>query len=286
MARPPSRRRPAAGKHAQSMRKPVSRRPAWVGPVATVVGVGLLVAAFVAYRWWTTPPPPNIGTTDAAQVLATLTGLQPAELDQIGLGSATNSIKNVSGPALSGADGKPEVFYLGAEYCPYCAAERWAMIIGLSRFGTFSGLETTTSSSTDVYANTPTFTFRKATYTSQYLDFQAVETLDRNQNPLRSPTAEQTALLRSYGTGSIPFIDFGNRYSLTGATYLPDILAGLTWQQVAVALQSPGTPQAKAILGSANLITAATCELTGQQPAEVCSSSSIRAIETRLGTGH
>jgi hypothetical protein len=285
MAPPSGRARPAVGKHDRPKRKPVSRRPAWVGPAATVVGVGLLVAAFLAFRWWTTAPPPTISTSAAAEVLVTITSLQPAELDQIGLGSATNSIRNVSGPALTGADGKPEVFYMGAEYCPYCAAERWAMIIALSRFGVFSGLETTTSSSTDVYANTPTFTFREATYTSEYLDFQAVETLDRNQNALQSPTAAQAALLRTYGTGSIPFVDFGNRYSLSGATYQPDILAGLTWQQIASALQQPEAPQAKAILGSANLITAAICEITGGQPAEVCSSSSITAIETRLVTG-
>ena len=52
----------------------------------------------------------------------------------------------VEGPA--GADRRParaaqklpEVLYLGAEYCPYCAAQRWTTIIALSRFGTWSGL--------------------------------------------------------------------------------------------------------------------------------------------------
>ena len=38
---------------------------------------------------------------------------------------------------------------MGAEYCPYCAAERWSMIVALGRFGTFSGLQTMRSSSTD-----------------------------------------------------------------------------------------------------------------------------------------
>ena len=36
---------------------------------------------------------------------------------------------------------------MGAEYCPYCAAQRWAMIVALSRFGTFSGLTTVHSAS-------------------------------------------------------------------------------------------------------------------------------------------
>ena len=270
MARPPSRGRPVAGKQARPTRKSVSRRHAWVAPAASLVGVGLVVAAFVAYRWWTTPTPPTIGLSTSAEVVATITSLQPGELDQVGMGSATNSIKKISGPPLTGAGGKPEVLYVGAEYCPYCAAERWPMVIALSRFGKLSGLETTTSSSTDVYANTPTFTFRRVTYTSQYLDFQAVETLDRNQNPLQSLTAVQAGLLRSYGTGSIPFVDFGNRYTLSGATYRPDVLSGLTWQEIAAALQQPETPQAQAILGSANLITAAVCTVTGGQPSAVC----------------
>jgi hypothetical protein len=74
------------------------------------------------------------------------------------------------------ANGKPLVVYVGAEYCPYCAAERWAAVIALSRFGTFSGLGQTHSSSTDVYPNTATLSFHGASYTSQYLQFQGVET--------------------------------------------------------------------------------------------------------------
>jgi Domain of unknown function (DUF929) len=277
--------RPPAAKRARPLRKPVSRTPKWLPTAATIGGVALLVVAFLAYRWATTPPPPppiSAGATDV--VITTITNLPAAELEQIGLGSANNLIKKVSGTALTGSDGKPEVLYYGAEYCPYCAAERWSMIIALSRFGTFSGLQTTTSSSTDIYPNTPTFTFRSATFTSQYVDFQSVETTDRDQNALQSPTADQQALVSKYDTsGSIPFVDLGNRYAFAGAMYVPDILGGMTWQQVADSLQQPASAQAKAILGSANLITAGICQLTGQQPAAVCSGSSIQAIETKLG---
>jgi hypothetical protein len=158
------------------------------------------------------------------------------------------------------------------------------MIIALSRFGTFSGLKTTSSSSTDVYANTPTFTFHGATYTSQYVDFVSVETTDRNRNPLETPTSAQQALVNQYDTsGSIPFVDFGNRYAFNGAMYLPDVLSGMSWQAVADSLAQSSSPQAKAILGSANLVTAAICRLTADQPATVCSSSAIQAIEQKLG---
>jgi hypothetical protein len=53
----------------------------------------------------------------------------------------------VDGKALT-QNGKPEVLYIGSEYCPFCAAQRWAMINAFSRFGTFTGLTTTHSSST------------------------------------------------------------------------------------------------------------------------------------------
>jgi len=274
-----------AAKRPRPMRKPVSRTPPWAGPVAVIVGMAVVVAAFLAIRWYTTPPTPKPLKVDATQQLVdAITSLSPSELDGIGLGSANQGLRKVSGAPLTGSTGKPEVFYFGAEYCPYCAAERWPIVIALSRFGTFSGLATTSSSATDIYPNTPTFTFRNATYASQYIDFRSVETTDRDRNPLQSPTAADQALVDAYDSnGSIPFIDFGNRYAVAGATYLPDMLAGLSWQQVAAALQQPGSPQAKAILGSANLITAAICKLTGDQPSAVCSSPATQALETKLG---
>jgi hypothetical protein len=281
MSRPAAKRPPVP----RPMRKPVSSTPSWVPPVAVVAALALLVAAFLVIRWYTTPLPPKPLAVDATQqVVASITSLPQSELDAAGTGSANNLIKKVSGTALTGPNGHPEVFYLGAEYCPYCAAERWPVIIALSRFGTFSGLKTTSSSSSDVYANTPTFTFHGATYESQYVDFVSVETTDRDRNPLESPTSAQQALVNQYDTsGSIPFVDFGNRYAFSGAMYLPDVVSGMSWQAVADSLAQSSSPQAKAIVGSANLITAAICKLTADQPATVCSSSTIQSIEKTLG---
>jgi thiol-disulfide isomerase/thioredoxin len=266
------------------MRKPVPRTPAWVLPVAVVAALALLVAAFLVIRWYTTPVAPPPLAVDATQrVVAAIANLPASEFDAVGKGSANNLIKAVSGTLLTGPNGRPEVFYFGAEYCPYCAAERWPIVVALSRFGTFSGLKTTSSSSSDIYSNTPTFTFHGATYTSQYIDFASVETTDREQKPLESPTAAQQALVSQYDTsGSIPFVDFANKYVVSGAMYLPDVLSGMSWQAVADSLAQPDSAQAKAILGSANLITAAVCRMTADQPATVCSSA-IQAIEKTIG---
>src|SRR5439155_1390163 len=116
----------------------------------------VLVAAFLVNRWYVTPLPPKAPSQEATvQIVSTITTLPASEFDSVGQGTANNLIKPITGTPLKGPSGKLEVFYYGAEFCPYCAAQRWPLIIAMSRFGTFSGLQTTTSSSTDVYPNTP-----------------------------------------------------------------------------------------------------------------------------------
>jgi Domain of unknown function (DUF929) len=253
-------------------------------PAAVVAGLAVLVAAFLVIRWYTTPLPPKAPSEDTtAQVIAIITNLPSSEFESVGQGTARSLVKPISGSTLTGATGKPEVMYIGAEFCPYCAAQRWPLIIALSRFGTFSGLQTTTSSSSVEYPNTITFTFRSANYTSQYIDFHAVETSDRDQNPLQTPSPSDQQLLDRYDSGgTIPFLDFGNHYASTGAYYLPDVISGMSWLALADTLKQPDSTQAKAIIGSANLITAAICKMNGDQPSPVCSSATIQNLEKNL----
>ena len=184
---------------------------------------------------------------------------------------------------------------MGAEYCPYCAAERWAVVVALSRFGTFSKLYQTTSSSTDVDPSTPTFTFYPghyggSFYSSSYIDFVPVETEDQQQNPLQTPTRDQQNLLSTYDAapytsqaGSIPFIDLGNHYVLIGASYNAQDLANLQWQDIANDLADSNSAVSKDILGTANYLTAGICMMTQQQPGSVCSTPVIQSIEQSLG---
>jgi hypothetical protein len=249
-----------------------------------VAGLAVIVAAFLIIRWYTTPiPPPPASQDTTTQVVSIVTTLPASELDAVGQGTANNLIKPVSGTGLTGKTGKPEVFYYGAEFCPYCAAQRWPLVIALSRFGTFTGLQLTTSSSTDVFPNTPTFTFRNAKFTSDYIDFASVETTDRDRNPLQSPDSAQQQLISRYDpAGTIPFLDFGNKHASTGAAYQPDVVGGMSWLAVADALKQPDSTQSRAILGAANLITAAVCRMTNDQPATVCSSATIQNLEKTL----
>lgn len=226
----------------------------------------------------------GLSAAATAQVVEATTHVPDSVLDAIGRGTAGNLPASISGaPALT-SGGKPEVVYIGSDWCPYCAAQRWALVVALSRFGTFSGLGLTQSASDDVYASTHTLTFSNVKYSSSYLAFTAVEMQDANRNPLQNPTAEQQRLLAVYdeppyvpanAAGGIPFVDLGGKYVSTGAGYSPQVLAGMSWSQIAAALSDPNSAIAQGVNGSANVLTAALCNLTGQQPSSVCSSKAV-----------
>ena len=125
-----------------------------------------------------------------APVVAKVTSVPASTLNAVGDGSGavTSKPTTISGTTLT-ENGKPEMLFFGAEYCPYCAAERWAMIVALSRFGTFKGLATVHSAvkngagDAEPDPDTPSWTFVHATYSSPYLTFSPVETADQHPGP-------------------------------------------------------------------------------------------------------
>ncbi len=228
-------------------------------------------------------------------VVNPVTGVKQQTFAAVGTGGQTTNLSAVTNTAmLKTADGKPEIVYVGAEYCPFCAAQRWSIIVALSRFGTFQNLRLTTSSGSDVFANTNTFTFVGSTYTSQYLDFSSVETADNaspNPKPLQTPTALQQQVLATYdkppwvqttNPEPIPFTDIANQYVAGGSGFDPQVLSGLTWQEIANDLNNPQSAVAQSVIGNANYLTAAICQVTGGQPASVCQAAPIPTITQKL----
>jgi Domain of unknown function (DUF929) len=278
-----TRQKLAAGRAADRRAETRNRLLLAGGSVAVVlVLVGTLIAVKLTQSPPRSAPPASAGTT--AQVQQQVTSVPAATFDAVGAGTATGLNTLTGQPALT-ADGKPELLYMGGEYCPYCAAERWALAAALSRFGTLSGLSLIHSSPIDVYPSTPTLSFATASYTSKYLAFVPVEWYGEAADPstpfghayLQQPTAQQQALFARYGGNSLPFVDIGNRYLLPQAQYLPSALAGLSWTQVAAAMRDPSSAVAKDIDGAANIITAAICSLTHGQPGGVCHSAGVQA---------
>jgi Domain of unknown function (DUF929) len=293
------RARLAAQQAAQKQARARNRRLLLAGGaivvvIAVVLGVVLGTGGGGSPTAGSTAPAPTGSALTA--VLGQLTSVPAATLDQVGAGTTASNPTSITGTALT-SGGKPEVLYMGAEYCPYCAAERWALIVALSRFGTFSGLAPIRSAAADgagnaePYPDTPTWTFLNATFTSSYLTFTSVE-LNTNipdkatgfYTTLQTPTAAEQTLIDTYDAadqGAIPFIDYGNKYVSIGASYNPGILSGLTWAEIASDLHNPDSSVAKSVLGVANYATAAVCVLTSDQPASACTAT-VRALQAKI----
>jgi hypothetical protein len=266
-----------------------------------VLGVALIVGILIAISH------SQNGSTSVAHgpvptyVLNAVEHPNSAIFDQVGAGTSSanlfQALPNKSGTGLSVENGKPVLFYAGGEFCPFCAAERWALIMALSRFGSFAGIETNTSSTSDIYPGTPTFTFVKASYTSPYLVFDAKEIFGATETtPLQSLTSAESSIYSTYDTppytaGGIPFMDFGGLYVTSGGSYDVGVLhvnqgdqnsQALTYAEIVSGLSKVNSPIAQSIVGTANEYTAAICKMTNNTDKAVCSSGAITQIESRL----
>jgi hypothetical protein len=272
------------------------RRFAIVG--APIVVVVVVIAVLVIVKVATGAGAPKSGVKASAApsgVISEVTNVSVSALNAVGVGTASATPIKVSGGALMTQNGLPRVLYVGAEYCPYCATERWAMVVALSRFGTFANLGQTASSPSDVFPSTATLTFHGSTFTSTTLAFTGIEeesnqVVNGNYAPLDKLSAADEALVAKYdgppyfSSSGIPFIDIGGKYLLSGVSYDPQVLQGKTGAQIAAALSDPSTAIAKGALGAANLITAAICTITNNQPSTVCQASGVRAAMTKLNS--
>lgn len=244
----------------------------WVSVAVIVVAV-IVVAYFVAESF-NDPYTDYIGRPVSTQLYQGLAGMNGTTLAAVGGGSAQGP-SSISGSALT-SGGKPLILYIGGEYCPYCAVTRWSMIIALSKFGSFTGLEYMLSSASDSNPDSPTFTFANASYASPYIAFAGVEHWDRSRNPYQTLTSNESALYSQYDPGGgIPFVDFANRFLITGVAGGMSTLdlSGMNWTQVFNQLAVPSSPAAEAILGEANYMISTICSLDGAQPSSVCSQS-------------
>ncbi|HZX01822.1 DUF929 family protein [Kribbella sp.] len=291
-----ARERIAAQQAAQRRAEQRRRLLLAVGAVVLVVVIvgGLVAIRLVGGGKKTASTPSGALDPSLVTALGSIPDSTFSTVGSAGVQTAPSMISNA--PALTD-NGKPKVLYIGAEYCPFCAAERWPVVVALSRFGTFKDLGTTHSAAADVHPNTPSLSFHGSTYTSQYLSFTGVETTTNevqgnSYKPLDTPSAADQQTLQTYdnppyvskdSAGSIPFIDIGNKVIGSGATYNPDLLAGKTQAQIVDALKDPANPITKAVIGSANVYTAAICKITNNQPAKVCSTPAVTAAAGKLG---
>ena len=269
--------------------------------VALVLLIAAVLVVLKVTRGATALPPPSVDRAPASVVRA-IAQLPASVFDTVG--APTTGVppgdRVLAGEPPLVSEGRPEVVFVGAEFSPYSAAARWALVTALARFGTFEDLGATSSSADEVFPGTPTFTFDGATYRSALVTLTAVETHGEEPSTdapagfpaLRAPSAAVGALLRRYdadSTGaapaSLPFIDVGNRFLFVGAGigFSPGVLRGDSMGQVAGSMADPTNPEGRAVVAAANEITAAICAVTSGRPGAVCTSPGVRAGAVRLG---
>lgn len=221
--------------------------------------------------------------------------------DTVGIGTVPVGPKGAlpiilnNNKTLVGANGKPMVLYVGADYCPFCAVTRWSLILALMRFGNFTRLHYMTSSAVDYAPNTPTFTFYNSSYSSSIINFTRFEiaknvfnnTID-NYEPLQTVPTKYNNIMVHYseeyqGTPNyaIPMIDYGN-YSLEiGAMVDPLLLKGYNWSTIISKLGNPSTAISQGIVGAADVMTVQICHAINNN-ASVCKEPYVKNYNSEI----
>ena len=220
---------------------------------------------------------PPRGTPIPPASLAKLDNVSIASLHAAPATGIISTPQAVNGKALT-ADGKPELLYIGAEFCPHCAAERWPLYVALSKFGTFSPAPGRIHSAIQE-GNVPTLTFYGTTYSSPYLSFTPVEVYTNKPAPgggytaLQTPTNAQAKLWQQGNGGSFPYLNFGGKVALSGAQFSYADLQGMLFRTVANQVGNNSSVIGANIGASASDLIKTICvAMTNNQPASVCSS--------------
>lgn len=129
-----SARERIAAQRAAARRAEIRNRVLITG--GTILAVIAVVAVFVVIKLNQSPPGSHAGAPAGgalpASVTKTVTSVPASVLDTVGAGSvpagqgkiyADSPVKRITGGPLM-RNGKPEMLYIGAEFCPYCAELR------------------------------------------------------------------------------------------------------------------------------------------------------------------
>jgi hypothetical protein len=293
--------------------RPVDGRPhnrtarfAWGAVAVILVGVIALVVFAL------TGPPPSPGVVHrvvtSSGIVAELAGVPASVFDSVGVTATQTPLVAPrvvpEQPPLT-AKGKPEILFVGADFCPFCGAERWPLIVALSRFGHFTVLHNVQTAALSVFSSIQTFSFVGSSYTSPYLTFTGTELYSDAVNAhgaytrIATLSPAQSALVARYGggsaagsaSGSYPFVDIGNTMVASTSGFSPAVLVGQSQSTIAGSLsqadqpsgQPTDQPIGQAIVSSANYLTAGICLATDHRPQAVCSSRSVRVADQALG---
>jgi hypothetical protein len=266
----------------QQARQTRRRRNRWIATAAVVVVlavVGALVATKAAGGGSGGAPREPLPPAAAAK----LTSVPLTTLLAAGAKQPVTWPTSISKPPLT-TGGKPDMLYIGAEFCPICATQRWPMVVALSHFGTFSNLKQTHSALSD--GNIPTLSFYGSTFTSPYLTFTPVETTTNQPSggyykTLETPTAAENALWQANspnGQETFPFIDIGGKWLLQTSQFPATELEGKSFNDILGSVGNNDNTIGASIDASAAVLIQKICTITGQKPATTCAASNTAPL--------
>jgi hypothetical protein len=151
------------------------------------------------------------------------------------------------------------------------------------------------SSTTSVFPGLQSFSFFGASYTSPYLTFTGIEiysdvpATDGVFTKISTLTSGQQVLVARYqsagGAGTYPLVDIDNVMVSTTSGFSPAAILRVARPTILSDLKNATTAASRAIVASANYLSAGICVATHQNPASVCSSKGVRAAALALGVG-
>lgn len=188
---------------------------------------------------------------------------------------------HITNEPMKRISGKSLIFFMGAGFCPFCAAERWTIVNALSNFGKWEGLvETTSADHDEKYLNIPTISFTHAKFESDHVEFVGRETADRNFEPLQELGEKDFEIVDTFNPDQIiPFLLIDGQFMQIGSGYSPKFLEGMDHAKVRFELANPVSPVGKAIRTEIDIITALVCKSIGGK-ANVCNSDNIKSISS------
>lgn len=281
--------RGASGRQARQAAQRRNRLYAIAAVVVVVAIVAVVVIFSVSSSGGSKPrqPAPAAAVTQMenvpiATMVAAVTKVNPQNL---------NYANPAAGGTLTSA-GKPEVLFIGAEFCPICAAERWPMTLALMKFGKFTNLQQTHSAVSD--GNAGTWSYYGSTYSSPYLTFdpQEVYTNQRAGNgykQLQTPTTQaQKVWSANQGSNeSFPFIDLGGTATIQSAQFNPQLIYYQKFDYILGAVGDNTSNIGAQIDASAAVFVKYLCNMTHNQgPPGVCSAvAGVQAPINSTNTG-
>ncbi len=269
---PAAAKRPPRGRAATAQRARHQRNVLAAVAVAVVV---VVIAVFVIVKATSSSSSSNTRLAINPAQLAKITTPVPVATLNAAVPKAGSNVSPptpISGPPRL-VNGKPQLLYIGAEFCPICATERWPLTVALSQFGTFTNLRQIHSAADD--GNIATLTYYQASYSSPYLTFTTYEVEDRNSKPLETPSPAADALwvnaTKSVPNGprTFPFIDMNGKWQLTSAQFNDNTFSNASFATIANSIGDNTNVFGAYIDAAASQLVKSICGVIGNK-APVC----------------